>query len=213
MLNKETRKNKLRSHIAEEYRSLRTNIEFSSLGYEMKSLVVTSCILGEGKSTVISNLAVSMANNGKRVLIVDCDFKNPTIHKNFSLPNTHGITNILIKDGKIEDIVVINTSTPNLYVIPSGPIYSNTSELLGSEKMKAILNELTNSFDIVLIDSPPILHLSDALVLSALSQGTIIVTSFGITERNTLLSAKDKIEKVGGKIIGVVINKMPDIYN
>lgn len=213
MLKKGTAFKKLKSRVAEQFRSLRTNIVFSFYSNKIKSIVVTSCLPGEGKSTVISNLAVAMASSGKHVVIVDCNFRNPTIHKKFAITNAVGLTDILNKDEEIEDIVVINTNIPKLYVIPSGPVGSNSSELLGSEKIKAILNALTTNFDMVLIDTPPILHLSDAQILSSLSQGTIIVTSYGISEKNVLLSAKDKIEKVGGNILGVVINKIPDIYN
>ena len=204
--------NNLKSQVAEQFRSLRTNIEFSFVGYEIKSIVVTSSLPGEGKSTIVSNLAVTMASSGKRVVIVDCDLRKPTIHKMFSMSNSKGLTNILVQNREIEESV-ITTNIPNLYVIPSGPLPPNPSELLGGKNMKEILNELTNSFDMVLIDTPPILYLSDAQILSALSEGIIIVTAYGKSEKNVLLSAKDKIEKVGGKILGVVINKIPDIYN
>lgn len=211
-MKKEIRKNKIKNQIADEFRGLRTNLEFSSLGNEIKSIAVTSSLFGEGKSTVIANLAVAMANIGKRVVIVDCDLRKPTIHKRFSLPNSKGLTDILVLNSAIEKNI-ISTDILNLYVIPSGQIRPNPSELLGSKKMKAILNELTITFDMVLIDTPPVLYLSDAKILSALSQGTIIVTAYGISERNALLSTKEKIEKVGGKILGVVINKIPDIYS
>ena len=204
--------NNLKSQVAEQFRSLRTNIEFSFVGYEIKSIVVTSSLPGEGKSTIVSNLAVTMASSGKRVVIVDCDLRKPTIHKMFSMSNSKGLTNILVQNREIEESV-ITTNIPNLYVIPSGPLPPNPSELLGSKNMKEILNELTNSFDMVLIDTPPVLYISDAQILSALSQGTIIVISYGKSEKIALLNAKEKIEKVGGKILGVVINKIPDISN
>ena len=199
----------LKIKIKEQFRSLRTNIVFSLINNEIKSIVVTSCLPSEGKSTVISNLAVAMASSGRRVVIVDCDLRKPTIHKRFSISNYKRLTNILTQDGKIEDIV-ITSSIPNLYILPCGPIQPNSSELLGSKKMKIILKELTTSFDVVLIDTPPILYLSDAQILAALSQGSIIVAAYGKSEKDDLLSAKDMIEKVGGKILGVVINKIPN---
>lgn len=211
-MNKSKTLKKLKNQVAEQFRSLRTNIVFSFLGDEIKSIVVTSSLSGEGKSTIVSNLAVTLASSGKRVVIVDCDLRKPTIHKKFLLSNSKGLTNILIKDGKIEDILIAS-NVPNLFVLPSGPIPPNPSELLGSKNMKEILNELTNGFDIVLIDSPPVLYVSDAQILSALSQGIIIVTSYGKSDKNALVNAKEKIEKVGGKILGVVINGIPDIYN
>ncbi|MBU3110767.1 CpsD/CapB family tyrosine-protein kinase [Clostridium lacusfryxellense] len=211
-MNKSKTLKKLKNQVAEQFRSLRTNIVFSFLGDEIKSIVVTSSLSGEGKSTIVSNLAVTLASSGKRVVIVDCDLRKPTIHKKFLLSNSKGLTNILIKDGKIEDILIAS-NVPNLFVLPSGPIPPNPSELLGSKNMKEILDELTNGFDIVLIDSPPVLYVSDAQILSVLSQGIIIVTSYGKSDKNALANAKEKIEKVGGKILGVVINGIPDIYN
>jgi len=202
----------LKSPVSEQFKILRTNIEFSSLDYEIKTIVVTSSLAGEGKSTVVSNLAVTMAISGKQVVIVDCDFRKPTIHNRFSLSNSKGLTNILIQNREI-DKIVITTNIPNLYVIPCGPICPNPSELLGSKKMKEFLNELTTRFDIVLIDTPPVLYISDAQIVSALSQGTIIVTAYGKTEKKSLLIAKEKIEKVGGTVLGVVINKIPGKYN
>lgn len=196
----------------EQFRSLSTNIEFSSFGDKIKSIVVTSSLPCEGKSTIVSNLAVTMASSGKKVVIVDCNLRKPNIHKRFSISNYKGLTNVLTQNGKIYE-AVMGTYVYNLFVIPSGPVPPNSSELIGSKKMKEILFELTNDFDMVLIDSPPILYISDAQILSALSQGTLFVIPYGKLEKDTLLNTKEKIEKVGGKILGVVINKIPDIYN
>jgi len=198
--------------VEEQFRSLSTNIEFSSFGDDIKSIVVTSSLPCEGKSTIVSNLAVAMASSGKKVVIIDCNLRNPNIHKRFSISNDKGLTNVLAQNGKIYE-AVMDTYVYNLFVIPSGPVPVNSSELLGSKKMKEILFELTNDFDMVLIDSPPVLYISDAQILSALSQGTIFVVPYGKSEKDTLLTAKEKIEKVGGKIIGIVINKIPYIYN
>jgi capsular exopolysaccharide synthesis family protein len=203
---------KAKAQVAEQFRTLRTNIRYSSLGNEIKSIVVTSSMPDEGKSTIISNLAVAMANAGKRVIIVDCDLRKPTIHKRFSISNSQGLTNILVQDKKKTEIMIV-TDIPNLYIIPSGPIPPNPSELLGSMAMKDTLEELTRIFDMVLIDTPPVLNISDAQILSALSQGTIIVASYGKSEKKALLNAKENIEKVGGKILGVVINKIPQKHN
>jgi capsular exopolysaccharide synthesis family protein len=203
---------KIKFQVAEQFRTLRTNIRFSSLGDEIKSIVVTSCLPGEGKSTIISNLAVTMTSSGKRVVIVDCNLRKPTIHKKFSLSNSQGLTNILVQDKKNLEIIT-TTKFPNLYVIPSGPVPQDPSELLGSKNMKDLLNQLTEIFDMVLIDTPPVLYITDAQILSALAQGTIIVAAYGKSEKNVLLNVKENIEKVGGKILGVVINKIPPKYN
>jgi capsular exopolysaccharide synthesis family protein len=201
-----------KSQVAEQFRVLRANIRFSFAGDEIKTIVVTSCSPNEGKSTVISNLAIAMAKSGKSVVILDCDLRKPRIHKIFSLSNMEGLTNVLVNDKTIDEIIT-NTSIPDLYVIPSGPMPPNSSELLSSENIKEILDELTEKFDAVLIDTPPVLYISDAQIMAALSQGTIIVTSYGKTDRYQLLNAKEKIQKAGGKILGVVINKIPEKCN
>lgn len=201
-----------KSEVAEQIRVLRTNIRFSFAGDEVKTIVVTSCAPGEGKSTTVCNLAISIAKSGKKVVVVDCDLRKPNIHKIFLKSNYKGLTNVLIKDSIVNE-VIIDTCIPNLYVIPSGPMPPNSSELLSSKRIKDILIELAEQFDVVLIDTPPVLYISDAQIMSALAQGTIIVTSYGETEKNQLLNAKENIEKTGGKILGVVINKIPDKYN
>lgn len=200
------------NEISDQFRTLRANIRFSSIGDEIKSIVVTSAIPGEGKSTVVSNLAVAMASSGKRVVIMDCDFRNPTIHKNFSLTNLTGLTNVLVEDTKICEVITA-TKVPNLFVIPSGPKRLNPTELLESKNMKIILSTITKAFDIVLIDTPSILSITDAQILSALVRGTIIVASYGKPQINDIINVKQKIEKAGGWILGVVINKIPEKYN
>jgi capsular exopolysaccharide synthesis family protein len=201
-----------KSRAAEAYRTLRTNIQFSSLDEEIKSIVVTSSGPGEGKSTTMANLAIAMAQSGKKVVLMDCDFRKPTIHKKFGLPNSQGLINILAQDRKFEEII-ITTDVNNLYVIPSGPVPPNPSELLGTKKMKALLTELTRIFDMVLIDAPPVLAVTDAQILSTIVNGTIIVSAYGKSDKHALLKAKENIEKVGGKILGVVINKVPEQAN
>ncbi|MBK5240615.1 CpsD/CapB family tyrosine-protein kinase [Clostridium sp.] len=212
MVKKSVAINNFKSQVAEQFRVLRTNIRFSFAGDAVKTIVVTSCASGEGKSTITCNLAISMAKGGKKIVVVDCDLRKPTIHKKFLISNNIGLTNVLIKD-KIVDEVIIDTCIPNLYVIPSGPLPPNSSELLSSKNIKDILTELAEQFDVVLIDTPPVLYISDAKIMSALAEGTIIVTSYGKTEKNQLLNAKENIEKTGGRILGVVINKIPDKYN
>jgi capsular exopolysaccharide synthesis family protein len=198
--------------LSEQLRTLRTNIRFSFADNEIKTIVVTSCLPSEGKSTIIANLAATMAKSGKSVVIVDCDLKKPNIHKIFSLSNVRGLTNVLVEDKKIDEVIK-DTSVPNVYVITSGPIPPSSSELLGGKNIKEVLNELTLKFDLVLIDTPPILYISDAQIMAALSQGTIIVTAYGKSDKYQLLNAKEIIEKAAGKILGVVINKIPEKYN
>ena len=154
-----------KSRSAEAYRTLRTNIQFSSIdGDNLKTILVTSSGPGEGKSTVAINLAITIAQSGKKVLLLDCDFRKPSIHKKLGLPNREGLTNILIKDKNIEDCI-LSTSTSNLFVLTSGAIPPNPSELLGTKKMENIIINLKEFFDIIIIDSPPVIAVTDAQIL------------------------------------------------
>lgn len=198
-----------KSRAAEAYRTLRTNIQFSSLDDNLKTVLITSSGPGEGKSTVIINLAITMAQSGKKVLLLDCDLRKPTIHKNLGLPNSSGVTNVLIQNKKIEECL-LKVNVENLYILTSGPMPPNPAELLGSKKMKSMIQEFEKFFDIILIDSPPVLAVTDAQILSTLSDGVIILSAYGKSEKPALVKAKELIDKVGGKTIGVVLNKVPE---
>ena len=154
-----------KSPVSEAYRTIRTNIKFSNIaGRELKTIMLTSATPNEGKSTTISNLAVVMAQAGHSVVLCDCDFRNPTQHKIFKLPNK-GLSNCVATGSDVMDIVQ-HTSIPNLYVLTSGPVAPNPSELLASQNMVDILNELKQHFDYVLIDTPPVMPVTDAAVVS-----------------------------------------------
>jgi len=198
-----------KSRSAEAFRTLRTNIQFSSLDTELKSIVVTSSGPGEGKSTVMSNLAITMAESGKRVILIDCDFRKPSIHKKMGITNSVGLTNILVQNIKKEDCMV-ESSVKNLFILTSGPIPPNPAELLGTKKMKDFIEELKSEFDMVLIDAPPVLAVTDAQILSTIVDGVIFVASYGEAQKNALVDAKELINKVGGKVIGIVFNKVPE---
>jgi capsular exopolysaccharide synthesis family protein len=197
-----------KSHAAEAFRTLRTNIQFSSLDDEIKTIVVTSTQPGEGKSTVISNLAVTMAQSGKKVLLIDCDLRKPTIHKKLGLSNQDGLTSLLAKEKKLEEVVQ-TTNVSNFYVLTSGPIPPNPAELLGSKRMKTFIAEIKEYFDAVLFDAPPVLAVTDAQILSTLCDGVMLVAAYGQAEKQGVVRAKEAISKVGGKILGAVINKIP----
>ncbi|MDP4091027.1 MAG: CpsD/CapB family tyrosine-protein kinase [Bacillota bacterium] len=196
-----------KSRAAEAFRTLRTNIQFSSLDDTVKSIVVTSSGPSEGKSTVLINLAITIAQSGKRIVLVDCDLRKPTVHKKLGIPNSEGLTNLLIQDRKLDDIVQ-PTNVPNLFVITSGPTPPNPAELLGTKRMKQFFNELKQIFDMVLIDAPPVIAVTDAQIISTIADGTLLVTSYGSTEKFALVKAKELLDKVGAKILGVVLNKV-----
>jgi capsular exopolysaccharide synthesis family protein len=198
-----------KSRTSEAFRTLRTNIQFSSLDKEVKCIVVTSSGSGEGKSTVMSNLAITIAESGKKVVLIDCDLRKPSIHKKLGVTNSIGVTNMLVQGVKKEE-AIFKTAVNNLFVLTSGPIPPNPAELLGSKKMQNIIEDLKTEFDFVLIDAPPVLAVTDAQILSTIADGVIFVASYGEAQKNALVDAKHLIDKVGGKIIGIVFNKVPE---
>jgi capsular exopolysaccharide synthesis family protein len=201
-----------KSQAAEAYRTLRTNIQFSSFDKRIKTIVVTSSQPGEGKSTIVSNLAITTAQSGKRVLLIDCDLRKPVIYKRLDLSNQEGLTSLLAGEKKLEECVK-TIGLPNFYVITSGLIPPNPAELLGSNKMKSIFEEVKENFDMIFIDTPPVLAVTDAQVLASLCDGVVLVASYGETDKNSIVRAKELIDKVGAKILGVIINKVTNEAN
>ncbi|MGH4052953.1 MAG: CpsD/CapB family tyrosine-protein kinase [Clostridium sp.] len=198
-----------KSRTAEAFRTLRTNIQFSSLDKVVKSIAVTSSGSGEGKSTVMSNLAITMAESGMKVILVDCDLRKPSVHKKMGITNSTGLTNVLVQ-GVSKDDCLVKTDINNLSVLTSGPVPPNPAELLGSKKMRDFIEDLKKEYDLILIDAPPVLAVTDAQILSTIVDGVIFVASYGEAQKNALVDAKNLIEKVGGKILGIVFNKVPE---
>lgn len=196
-----------KSPVSEAYRTIRTNIKFSNIaGRELKTIMLTSATPNEGKSTTISNLAVVMAQAGHSVVLCDCDFRNPTQHKIFGLHNK-GLSNCVATGSDVMDIIQ-QTSIPNLYVLTSGPVAPNPSELLASQNMVDILAELKQHFDYVLVDTPPIMPVTDAAVVSAKVDGTILVIASGAVSPSIAVEAKTRLEQAGAHLLGVVLNKV-----
>lgn len=196
-----------KSPVAEAYRTLRTNIQFSNVDGELQTICVTSSGPGEGKSTTISNLAETFAQAGNKVVLLDCDLRKPHIHKIFKLVNTKGVTTLLSGQGEIEDVTQITES--ELTVITSGPIPPNPSELLGSKRMKNLLDDLKKIYDIILIDAPPVGLVTDAALLSAIVDGIILVVASGKTDIDGAKRAKQLLENVGARILGVTMTMIP----
>ncbi|MBL4934987.1 polysaccharide biosynthesis tyrosine autokinase [Clostridium sp. YIM B02515] len=195
-----------KSLVSEAYRTLRTSIQFSSFDKKIETIVVTSSKQGEGKTTIVSNLAITTAQSGKKVLLIDCDLRRPRIYKKLGILNREGLTNIVAGERKKSECIRA-MDLPNLHVITSGPIPPNPAEILGSIRMKNLLKELKEDFDMILIDTPPVLAVTDAQILSTLCDGVLLVACCGETDRNDLIRAKELIDKVGGKVLGAVINK------
>lgn len=195
-----------RSPISEQYRTIRTNIEYSSFEEEMRSIVVTSSGPGEGKSTTIFNLAIVFAQQGKKVLLIDADMRKPTAHYTFHVDNSLGLTNILTKQRSLSETVQL-TDDDMLYVLTSGPIPPNPAEILGSKVMDELLKDATEQFDLVLIDTPPVLAVTDAQILSNKCSGTILVVNSGKTEVDAAVKAKELLLNSKAKLLGVVLNQ------
>ncbi len=196
-----------KSPIAEAYRSIRTNIQFSKLDNEMKTIVITSSKQDEGKTTVTSNLAVSFASlEGKRVLLIDADLRNPSVHKMFSKPNALGLTDVLTGKKELKQCVQ-NTELENLQIITAGTIPPNPGEMLESKKMREFINGLRDCYDYIFIDTPPIGIIMDAGVLANYADGTILVVGAKDVETERAKIAKERLEKVKANVIGAVLNK------
>ncbi|WP_143315790.1 CpsD/CapB family tyrosine-protein kinase [Clostridium sp. HBUAS56017] len=195
---------KPKSISAEAYRTLRTNIQYSSFDKEIRTIVVTSSEPGEGKSTTAGNLAMSFAQAEKRTIIIDCDLRKPSLHKKFKISNLIGLSDVLIGKEKINS--AIHEYNDNLSILTSGKLPPNPSEMLGSKSMSKLLQELRNYFDIIVLDSAPLQAVTDAQILSTKADGTVLVVRAEKTKRDSVIQAKALLDKVGANILGVVLN-------
>ncbi|NOU88994.1 polysaccharide biosynthesis tyrosine autokinase [Paenibacillus sp. LMG 31460] len=196
-----------KSPISEAYRTLRTNIQFSSIDEELKVIMVTSAGPGEGKSTTLVNLAVAYAQADKKVLVIDADLRKPTMHHTLQVSNRWGLTNLLTNQLTIQEVLQ-ETSIPNLSIISSGPIPPNPSEILASKRMVSILDELKLQFDIILIDAPPAIAVTDSQIIATRSDGVILVVDSDKVKRDIALKAKQNLDNVRARILGVVLNNV-----
>jgi capsular exopolysaccharide synthesis family protein len=200
--------NKPKSPISESYRSLRTNIQFANLDNNMKTILVTSATPGEGKTLTLINLAVAMAQNGQKVLIVDCDMRKPRIHKALEISNKAGLAEYLMYGEDISRFIN-RIDTLNIDVMTSGKIPGNPSELLHSNVMKETVESLKGKYDYVFFDSPPVVPVTDAIVMSSYIEGAVLVIASGKLEIDMAKKAKESLVASGIEILGVVLNKIP----
>lgn len=196
------------SVISEQFRIIRTNIQFSMVDKNLKTLVITSAGPGAGKSTISANLAVTFAMQGKKVLIVDADMRKPTVHKTFGLPNRDGLTTLLTeRDVEIKDIAH-RVDTEGLFVITCGAIPPNPSELLASNRMNQLKTEFEELFDLIIFDMPPVIAVTDAQILASKVDGTIFVINKDGANKEMVIKSKELLEKVKANVIGTVFNRV-----
>jgi non-specific protein-tyrosine kinase len=196
-----------RSAAAEAFRSLRTNLLFSSLSDPVKSLVVTSPAPDEGKSTALANLAVTLAEGGHSTIIVDCDLRRPSQHEIWGIAREPGLTNAALESTKT--LPLVETDVENLRVLPAGALPGNPADLLGSKRMDAIIAQLAKMADIVLYDAPPVIAVTDAALLGSKLDGALLVLRAGATRRDHAEQARELLERIHVRILGVALTNAP----
>jgi capsular exopolysaccharide synthesis family protein len=196
------------SPVAEEYRGLRTNLVFTNVGGKGQCVVISSANPSDGKSTTAANLAITLADSARRVVLIDCDFRRPALARYMRVEGGVGLSDILV--GRAQPVDVLQRwGNENLYVLPTGHTPPNPSELLGSDLMQDLVAFLLKSFDYVLIDSPPLLVATDATVLSRVADGVVLVASYDTTRRHALAAAVNSLNMVGGRLLGTILTKVP----
>lgn len=197
---------------SESYRMLRTNIQFLSSERKIQKIMVTSSMPGEGKSTTIANLAISFAQDNKKVILIDSDLRKPSLHHYFNISSRFGLSNILSTGQGIDD-AILRTEIPTLFFLPSGMVPPNSTELLNSKRMETLLEELCEQFDVVLIDTPPALAIVDSRIVANLCDGVVVVVDSRKSKRNIVKQVIDGLKQSHAKILGVVLNYHTNPYD
>lgn len=195
-----------RSAISEAFRTMRTNIQFTSNKQEIRSLLVTSANPDEGKTMIISNLAISMAQANQRVLLIDADLRKSSLHYRFPINNRLGLTDILTRPIDLTEVVQTVPAIPGLHIVAAGITPPNPAELLCSKQMSDFLDEAVRQYDILLLDTPPLLPVTDAQVLARYVDGVLLVVNSGKVLREQVKKAKLLLDHVGGNVIGAILN-------
>jgi non-specific protein-tyrosine kinase len=197
-----------RSPVAEAFRSLRTNLTYASVDRPLRRILITSATPQEGKTTISSNLAVVLAQGEKKAVLIDADMRRPTVHQKFGLPNRVGLSGLFVRPLDSLFGVVQNAGVPGLSIIPSGSLPPNPSELLTSRRMTEILDRLNQDFELVLIDTPPVLTVTDAVALAPIMDGVVLVAKPGVTKLSAFRQTLEQLQAVGARILGVVLNEV-----
>jgi capsular exopolysaccharide synthesis family protein len=197
-----------KSPVVEAFRTLRTNLRYASAGRELRSVLITSPGPGEGKSTIAANLACVLAQSGQRVVAVGADLRKPALHRHFGVKdNSRGLSNVLIGEATLDECLV-PTAEKNLMVLTAGPKPPNPAELLDTERMRALVQELEEQADMVIFDAPPTIPVTDALILASLVDGVLMVINVGTVPRELAKRSKEQFEAVGAHLLGVVLNRV-----
>ncbi|MGC9358829.1 MAG: CpsD/CapB family tyrosine-protein kinase [Anaerolineae bacterium] len=194
------------SPAAEAYRTLRMNLQFAALDSDLRTLLVTSPGPGEGKTTTLANLAVTMAQIDQRIIVADCDLRKPYLHRLFDVSNELGLTTMLLEDDALANPPLQETAVTGLSVLPSGPLPPRPADLLGSKRMLKVIDELCKEADVVLFDAPPVMAVTDAAVLATRLDGVLLVVSAGETKREHASDALERLRKINANIVGAVLN-------
>jgi capsular exopolysaccharide synthesis family protein len=206
-MEKFTAKDYQKSPITEAYRKVAVNIQFANIDGNIKTIMVTSSVENEGKSTTVSNLATVMADLNKSILLIDFDLRKPSIHKQFSLSNRNGMTDLLLNKDNYKGYT--NSVYPGLDVITSGKVPSNPSEILNSNAVKELLKELASHYDYIFLDTPPMVLVSDPIIISTYSDAVILTVAYSETEKEIAKKSIDSLRQVNANIIGTILNKVP----
>lgn len=198
-----------RSPAAEAYRTLRTNLVFSSVDDPIHTLVVTAPTPGTGKSVTAANLAVTLAQGGRRTLLVDCDLRRPVQHTLWGVANEQGLTTMVLEEAAMSEPPLVETGVADLRLLPSGPLPPNPADLLGSQRMEAVIAALREQADVVIFDAPPVLAVTDAVLLGAKVDGALLVVRSGRTRRDAAARAKEALERVNVRLVGAVLSHVP----
>ncbi|MDM5441375.1 CpsD/CapB family tyrosine-protein kinase [Bacillus hominis] len=195
-----------KSKMAEEYRAIRTNLQFAIGTDKTRTIIITSPGYGEGKTTTVANLAVSMAQRDEKVLVVDADLRTPELHAIFGMENKSGLTNVLEGKAALEK-VVMQTEIKNVHILTSGPEINNPAEMLSLPSMQNLISKAIEQYDIILFDSPPLLEVIDANILASQCDGVLLVLSCYQTASEAVVEANRALDLTKGKLVGAILNK------
>jgi capsular exopolysaccharide synthesis family protein len=198
-----------RNPAAEAYRTLRTNLNFAALDKPIETLVVTSAGLDKGRSTVLANLAVAMAQGERRTILVDADLRRPGLHEIFGTANERGLTSMIVEETALDNPPLVDVGVENLWLLPGGPLPPNPADILGSRRMEETIAALKAHADVILFDAPPIIAVTDAVVLGTKVDGVLLVVRAGHTRREHVEQAKEQLERVHVRIVGAVLDNAP----